>query len=387
MTNTSTICFSIKFVLLVFGIWPGVSCVILHRLFWSSTLIITQIFQYAYFILHFHTDNLSDLMDNLSCALAYSLLFFKLIIFWTNQRKFRDILKTIAADWKDCASDPFSLHVTTSAANLSHRISNMIIGLHMAAVVTYSFGVLSSNGDDNFNASTVLDRALILRMDFPFDSNSSPIYEIVMVIQFFQLVTHACAIDVLNALIITLILHTGGQIDILREWLTNVFSKESMHGMTGITMKNLIGKHQKIILFTENIENLYCYIALMQFVSNTLIICSIGFVIVMSMHSPDMSTMLVKTLLFYIVMNLEAFIFCFAGDYLSTKSQHIADAAYRSLWYNMTVNESRTISFLIIRSQKRLTITIGKIMDLSLERFTSVIKASASYISVLMAIS
>lgn len=32
-------------------------------------------------------------------------------------------------------------------------------------------------------------------------------------------------------------------------------------------------------MFSENIESLYSYIALMQFVSNTLIICSIGFVI------------------------------------------------------------------------------------------------------------
>jgi hypothetical protein len=38
----------------------------------------------------------------------------------------------------------------------------------------------------------------------------------------------------------------------------------------------------------------------------------------------------------------------------------------------MHVHESRTILFLIMRSQKRLTITIGKIMDLSLERFASV---------------
>lgn len=49
--------------------------------------------------------------------------------------------------------------------------------------------------------------------------------------------------------------------------------------MTATAMKNLIGKHQKIIIFSENVNRLYSYIALMQFVSNTLIICSIGFVI------------------------------------------------------------------------------------------------------------
>lgn len=189
--------------------------------------------------------------------------------------------------------------------------------------------------------------------------------------------------------------------------------------------------------------------------------------VLQSIDSPDASTMLVKTLMFYIVMNLEAFTFCFAGEYLSSKvrrvitrqislnrfsdvtqdlfrslrtsqntiswpfqlcsvfrnfcnfettwrlllcaqsnnkqlslefffrvlhdiqiallwwitnfftlfasqSQNIADAAYESLWYDMHVNESQVVTFLILRSQKRLTITIEKIADLSLERFASV---------------
>ncbi|XP_028044959.1 odorant receptor Or2 [Monomorium pharaonis] len=294
----------------------------------------------------------------------------------------------IAADWKESAKDPFSMHMTTNMANLSHRVSNAIIGLHMAAVVTYSLGVVLSNTEaDNFNMSTTPVRQLILRMEFPFDSNSSPVHEFVMIGQFFHLVTQACAIDVLNALIMTLVFHVGGQIDILRERLTNVFSRKNVHDLTRIAINNLIGKHQKIILYIENVESLYCYIALMQFISNTLIICSLGFVIVISINGPDSSTILVKTLLFYIVMNLEAFSFCFAGEYLSTKSQHIADAAYGSFWYDMHVNESQMISFLILRSQKRLTVTIGKIMDLSLERFTSIVKASASYVSVLLAMS
>lgn len=86
MTNTNTVCFSIKLVLRIFGIWPDASCVALRRLFWSALLIVTQVFQYTYFVLHFHTDDLADLMDNLSCSLAYTLLFIKLIIFWINQR-------------------------------------------------------------------------------------------------------------------------------------------------------------------------------------------------------------------------------------------------------------------------------------------------------------
>jgi len=39
-------------------------------------------------------------------------------------------------------------------------------------------------------------------------------------------------------------------------------------------------KHQRIIVFSENIENLYAYIALILFVSDTFITCCLGFIIV-----------------------------------------------------------------------------------------------------------
>lgn len=90
--------------------------------------------------------------------------------------------------------------------NPSHRFSNAIIGLHTADVVTYSFDVISSNAEgDNFNTSTTPVRSLILRMDFPFDINSSPLLELVIIAQFFHLLAQACVIDMLNALIMMLV--------------------------------------------------------------------------------------------------------------------------------------------------------------------------------------
>lgn len=50
----------------------------------------------------------------------------------------------------------------------------------------------------------------------------------------------------------------------------------------------------------------------------------------------------------------------------------IGDAAYESLWYNLSPNESRILLFLIMRSQKQLTITVGRFMNLSLQQFANV---------------
>ncbi|KAL0111051.1 hypothetical protein PUN28_012799 [Cardiocondyla obscurior] len=94
---------------------------------------------------------------------------------------------------------------------------------------------------------------------------------------------------------------------------------------------------------------------------------------------------MMKIIPYYAVVNLEAFILCFSGEYLSSKSKCINQAAYNSFWYKLKPTESKIIFLLIMRSQKELTMTAGKFVDLSLESFTSILKASASYVSVLHA--
>lgn len=66
--------------------------------------------------------------------------------------------------------------------------------------------------------------------------------------------------------------------DILRYWLINFASKEN--GKKSITTDKIIQKHQKIINLSKSVENLYTYIALFQFLSNTIMICSLAFIIV-----------------------------------------------------------------------------------------------------------
>lgn len=68
--------------------------------------------------------------------------------------------------------------------------------------------------------------------------------------------------------------------DILRSWLTDFASNDNGKKRTSFTRNEIIEKHQRIINFSEKVENLYTYIALLQFASNTIMICSLAFLIV-----------------------------------------------------------------------------------------------------------
>ncbi|EGI58895.1 hypothetical protein G5I_13011 [Acromyrmex echinatior] len=67
-----------------------------------------------------------------------------------------------------------------------------------------------------------------------------------------------------------------------------------------------------------------------------------------------------------------AIVIALLNSLILTLSKSISDAAYETLWYDLSTSECRILLLIIVRSQKRLTITAGKIMDLTLEGFTSV---------------
>ncbi|XP_018364801.1 PREDICTED: odorant receptor 4-like [Trachymyrmex cornetzi] len=384
MRSNRTINRTVEVMLIMFGVWPGISCVILYRVFWMITLAINQFFHYSYFVTHFHFDNLFDLMDCLSSFLVTVKVTVKLIIFSLKQRKFVEILTTMAEDWNDCDNDGVALRETAGKTKLSSRICNGLIILHTIATFAYGIGILLADID-------VTDRTaelpLMLKMEYPFVIDTQRKYSLVLVTQFVSVMVCSWGGGLFNALFLTLTLHVGSQINILLCWLTKLGSKdiENKHDSFVTVTTKIIRKHQKIINLSENIENLYSYIALLHFALNIVMICSLAFLIVTAIGSPDATEQIVRSLLFYVVTNLEAFIFCFAGEYLSNKSKAIGNAVYNSTWYDMKPKDSRVLLFIILRSQRQLKLTAGKMTVLSFECFTNIMKASGSYLSVLLA--
>ncbi|XP_012524730.1 odorant receptor 4 [Monomorium pharaonis] len=286
-------------------------------------------------------------------------------------------------DWSDCAKNDVCMRETVRKAKMSERITNMLIILHTTSIVSHSMGVFLANVDVTSNTTEIL---FFTKIDYPFDINTQSTYRFVLVTDFFFLLTCSCSAAITNALLVILILHTAGQINILRYWLMELtsFKEKNKNESIAVIMTKIIQKHQKIILFTENIESLYTYIALVLFASNMILICLVAFLVVKRISALN-AELIIKNLLFFTITNIEAYIYCYLGEYLRDKSRKIDFAVYSSTWYDMKNKDSSTLLFVLLRSQKQLTLTIGKMMDLSLQTFTSIMNASGSYLSVLLA--
>ncbi|XP_012526719.1 odorant receptor 22c [Monomorium pharaonis] len=377
--SMSTVCRSVEYGLRMIGVWPGMPCAILFKVLSISSMIVFQIFQYQYAIVHFAEEDLMVLMDGLSVTFAYTLLLVKMLFFSFNTRLLNEVITCIAKDWKNCyILDEYTM---IKVAHSCRWVCNVIIFSHMMSVFLYAIGTLMKIKNENQTEA----RELIIKMEIPFEIDSTLVHVAVLLTQFIHQTSAAGMVGVLNSFLIILVLHVCGQIDIMRQKLSAITQGNVRQSVNENVMKTLIVRHQQIIAFSKNIEALYSNIALIQFVSNTLVICCLGFLIVISIGAPGGSMVLIKSVFFYIVMSLEAFIYCFVGEHLCTKSEMISESMYESLWYELSPSQNRDIHILMIRSQKHLTLTIGKVVDLSLKQFANILKASASYVSVLHA--
>ncbi|XP_076287590.1 odorant receptor 2a-like [Lasioglossum baleicum] len=82
---------------------------------------------------------------------------------------------------------------------------------------------------------------------------------------------------------------------------------------------------------------------------------------------------------------LHLFIDCYVGEALVGVSTAVAQSAYDCIWYNLPPKQSVSLIMLICRSRISFRITAGKFSPFSLERFNAVMRTSAGYLSVLLA--
>ncbi|KOC62873.1 Putative odorant receptor 13a [Habropoda laboriosa] len=383
MTSTTIINRPLEYSLRLFGAWPDSSYSFLKSIIWSTIMATFLMFQYWYCITHIRS-GLIDLLDGLSITLSNSLVFLKLIIIWLHSRTFYGILTTVFEDCNNYASTVENKRIMTDKAMLSSRISNFLIGYFSITFLVYS-GLALVLFDEDQNGPVSKQRKFLIRMEFPFEATVSPRYEIILVVQFIfeAFIVYGAATSI--ALIAVLILHVGGQIDLLCQNMRDISRNHEKKVPQKLTIKDVVVRHQRIIRLSKNIETVFTYISLCQFLSNMLVICFISFVLVTSLNTEQTTGLILKCFPYYVAVNCEAFILCYTGEYLTSKSERITQSVYNFLWYDLKPREARIVLLIILRSQKELILTAGKFVNLSLAAFANMLKASASYVSVLHA--
>ncbi|XP_076640945.1 odorant receptor 4-like isoform X3 [Halictus rubicundus] len=374
--SRNTISQSVKYGLHFIGIWPDTPFAGLRRVFWLLSAAFCQFYQYKYAIRHITTDGFVDTIYSLSITLAYTSTVGYLVIAWINHGVIREIISTMEGDCAKYATLD-KINAISKTGNLSFRLTCTLPALHILAAICVTVGtlVIPESTDSN-------QRQLLVDMDLPFDTSQSPIYELVLAAQIIFQGIVGYTYCMFSTFLLMLILHAGCVIDILCYIITHSMSSQDEEHFRFIAMR-----HQEIILFTKRIERLFSYIAFCQLLSSTPLMCGLGYQLITAVQVENGLPVIVRCSVLYFAVWLEIFVYCFAGEYLNTKSKMIVDAIYDTSWYNLQPTTGRGLVLLILKSQAGLPLTIGKFSSLSLQTFANFMKASMSYMGVLFAMS
>nr|XP_022909840.1 odorant receptor 67c-like [Onthophagus taurus] len=145
-------------------------------------------------------------------------------------------------------------------------------------------------------------------------------------------------------------------------------------------LKNCIQHHSKIILYVNLIEKVFSFSILIQLMGSIIVICNTGFFLLIITPFSAQFFMLV---VYFITMMSQLSLYCWFGNEIIIKSVEIGGACYLSKWY-MCDNRVRKLLFITMeRSKRPLEITACKFTNLSLITFSTIIRWSYSYFTLL----
>ncbi|KAF3054302.1 Odorant receptor 374 [Nylanderia fulva] len=296
--------------------------------------------------------DLMSMTDNLQFTLPLVSMIMKLIIVWNKKlvdtfRNFSPlapIVQMIAKDWLRLKSDE-EREIMIKCA----RIPRIIIMCGFASMFA-SFIlliILPSLGITIRYITNVSDpgKPLPLQTYYPYDTDTSPYFELTFLAQGVTLMVSAMGYTAIDSLFGLLIFHVCGQLQNLKNRLTD--KKDSNFDRI---LADVISDH----IITDKNRHLS-----------------------------------VVRLLFLITVLANIFghmcLYCAVGEFLITQCENIYSAACEYCWYKLKPKQARNLILLMMRSNKPLYVTVGKIFPLTMNAFCSLLKTSGGYISVLLA--
>jgi len=76
-------------------------------------------------------------------------------------------------------------------------------------------------------------------------------------------------------------------------------------------------------------------------------------------------------------------LYSFIGDYLKSQMEEVGYTIYQSVWYDFPVKLMRNVIFVLMRTQSPIVLRAGNFVVVNLSTYMSILKTSASYLSVL----
>ncbi|XP_026735047.1 odorant receptor 46a-like [Trichoplusia ni] len=233
---------------------------------------------------------------------------------------------------------------------------------------------------------------LPLRAWYPYDTSKSPAYEITYANQSTALSVAATTNICLDTLVTSLIAVCRCRLRLVALSLRTLCDDIQIPDKQLMTpeyeqivykrLQLCVMKHEAALRTARQIQRCFTYPILAQFTVSVVIICVTAYQLAIELNNGKW-VRIISMVAYLLCMMLQVFLYCYQGNQLTEESSEIADAAYECPWYSCSLRTRKALLIVMVRTRRALCLTAGGFTTLSLACFTSIIKASYTFFTVL----
>ncbi|XP_031834887.2 odorant receptor 4-like isoform X1 [Nomia melanderi] len=311
---------------------------------------------------------------------AFSVIkFFYLVLRGT---AFRSCIEHMENDWRR-VKDPQHRSIMLKQISISRNLIALCLFFIYAAGISY-YTIIPLLAKLQRKGNHTGRRLMHPGYDRFFDVRSSPVFELIYSAHcasgFFRFNVTAAAFT----LAVIFVTHICGQMQIqmlrLRE-LCNRKDKETVRGQLSV----IIHDHVEVLRFSKIARGAFIEIVLIEIFGSTFLLCLVEYCCLLEWKASNAIAMTTYTI-YMTSFTFNAMIFCYIGEILTEQCSQIGFAGYDVDWYNLPGKRGCDFILLNMISLYPPKLSGGKIIELSLNTFSVILKTSVVYLNLLRTI-
>ncbi|XP_072752160.1 odorant receptor 10-like [Anoplolepis gracilipes] len=349
-----------------------------------STIVFAILIPALHSLIRIYSDILL-MIDNLQYTIVMIICVIKIIIFWWKKTVITPVIDMIMNDWTKTKT-PQERTIMIARARTARIIASVAYVI-MAGAMSVSIG-MSMFGYSMRYVTNVTDPGRILPYQsyYIYDVTKSPQYELTFTSQAITMILCAMLYTGVDNFLSLVVFHICGQLDILKNRLIHMNKTNYLNVLKSVVMDHIQLFSFLLYRAIAIIKDTYSALFLILFtLFGSLCICY-GFLLTNMFEDGYHISFSQLAFLVTIVTNIfgHMCMYCALGEFLTAQCDQIHYAAYCNEWYITDPRNARCLVLLMIRTNKPLYLSAGRVFPLTMATFCNLIKTSAGYISVLL---
>ncbi|CAL7936633.1 unnamed protein product [Xylocopa violacea] len=294
-------------------------------------------------------------------------------------------VEQIENDWRSIESDEHR-NLMTGKVLLAHKSTLVYMVLFYFVGMSYCTFLPLLSDPFQISENVTVKPLIHPGLDLFIDVYASPTYEL---IYFMHCVYAFLSVSIeitLCSVMASLVAHSCGMLRIQITRLKSLFEEaRDMGNGTENLLAAVVTGHVDALNYTRNVSKALQEICFLQVAMTTILICANEYLCIVAWRNRDVIA-IVTYVCTWITMTFNMFVICYGGELLVAEGEKFGDATYNIEWYNLRGKKSMDLMLLIGSSKFAPKLTAGKIFELSMNTFSTVIRTSFVYLNLCQAV-